>query len=304
MPEICPFCGRECVNSQALRAHLKGCTPYQERKSLALPATGKPRERVPPASSLGYRDVGGPGDSPGTPEGAFDPVGRLRQTVKMERLGLELRDVREAHAERDRQAEAKERERQSHEERDVSAARVAEQARAEERQRRAEAAERKRAARRAVILDIKTDVVPGTCPPFANASEIKAGILEEIERRFAGLPIEDMDRWELIQIAESISTRICAKAREAQERAEQLTSRRRYLILHGSDYAERELRNVEGLDVLERWRIKDRIENDLQMVQGGESTGDVEEIVDDILDAEGLLEDDDLGDDDEEDEDE
>ena len=37
MSATCPFCDRQFANAQAVRAQLKGCAAYQERKAQTLP---------------------------------------------------------------------------------------------------------------------------------------------------------------------------------------------------------------------------------------------------------------------------
>jgi hypothetical protein len=59
------------------------------------------------------------------------------------------------------------------------------------------------------------------------------------------------------------------------------------------------------LSALDKWSIRDRIKSELSGIQGNETTGQIEDLVDDVLEAEGLgLDDDEYGGDDEEDEDE
>src|SRR5215469_352827 len=102
MSSTCHFCGRKFTNPQAVRAHLKSCPKYQER-----------RRTVPPSGSdvasggidLGSDGLGEPasGGADATTE-LFEPARQLRQRVATERLRLELRGVEEAHAELDRRA--------------------------------------------------------------------------------------------------------------------------------------------------------------------------------------------------------
>src|SRR5258708_38916905 len=116
MPVPCQFCGKEYANTQAVKAHLKGCPDYAAHKaartSKALANAGL-REGGRGAESLGNEA----GDAVQLenreqPEKPFDPVHQLRQRLAAERLRLQLREVEDAHAERDRLGEAKERERQ------------------------------------------------------------------------------------------------------------------------------------------------------------------------------------------------
>jgi hypothetical protein len=67
-----------------------------------------------------------------------------------------------------------------------------------------------------------------------------------------------------------------------------MAARRQNLIEHGCSYAGRELRRAEGLKITEVWQIERRVREALAEVEGDETTGEIEDWVDDILDDEGI----------------
>ncbi|HTP77550.1 MAG TPA: hypothetical protein VMJ73_11300, partial [Rhizomicrobium sp.] len=81
---------------------------------------------------------------------------------------------------------------------------------------------------------------------------------------------------------------IAREFRLDQECAERLTTERNRLIQHGRDYVAKELRFVEGLELSERLRSEARVARELEDVQGDESQEDIEDLVDEILDDEGI----------------
>jgi hypothetical protein len=59
------------------------------------------------------------------------------------------------------------------------------------------------------------------------------------------------------------------------------------------EYAKRALKNIEGLKTTEGWRIEQRVERELhQEIVGDESWSEIEDLVDEILESEGIEDDD------------
>ena len=82
---------------------------------------------------------------------------------------------------------------------------------------------------------------------------------------------------------------IDAAEREAQEEKRQLAERKQRLVERGVAFAERELKAVEDLQFFDRYNIKQRIERELREdVVGDEIWEDIEDIILDIFDAEGI----------------
>jgi hypothetical protein len=294
MSVTCRFCDRQFANAQAVRAHLKSCEPYQTRT----------RERSAKAGRLGSRASGsgnlGEDESEVTlsSDSLGDSVIQLRQRLATERLRLELRGVEEAHAEIDRRADSA----KQQQERRAAELTVQLEAKArgreEERERikvanaqreRREAINRARQeSRRQKIQKVKEEVTSGWVAALYLSAELKSRVLRDIEIEFARLPIEDLPHGELIAIAEGICDPIYRAARQAQENKMQAAARRQRLVQHGHDYAASVLRAVDDLDVIERWRIERAVENDLEAIGANETTDDIEDRVDGLLESEGI----------------
>lgn len=211
----------------------------------------------------------------------------------------------EAEADLDRKVEAKERERQRIAEQQADGPRWAaqerevERARAEQARLARERQEEVRQRRRDRIQAIKQAVLN---EPFAKrfgVPDLSAQIFQAIERAMFGLPVDELPDHELAAIARAARDRVYRKAeaamdeadaakREAQSRAQQLAERRRRLIQQGTEFAKRELETVEDLSALDRLSIQLRIERELQEIAGDETWADVEDIIDEIFEAEGI----------------
>jgi hypothetical protein len=154
-----------------------------------------------------------------------------------------------------------------------------------------------REGRRALIQSVKQQVVSESA--MWGHGSLRAQILQDIERALAALPVNELPREELVDIARARRDEICSRADEvdrSQRRARseevtrklELDNRRRYLISKGNDYAKRELREVDGLDAFERWRIERRIDEELASLHGDETQSDVEDLVEEIFEREGI----------------
>ena len=306
---ICRFCQREFVSGQAVRAHLKGCAPYLNRPPRQEPQGHSLRDESLRESSLGTQSLGNAsreGSEPIPTEG-FDPVRQLDQQIAAEQRRLKLRELRQAHDDMDRQAAARERDQQREADKQAEMGRAAQRqqdaAHQRERQDRqarengANAIHEKQRRRRELIQDVKQAVIEQWPLRAWIGSELKARILLEIERVLAPLPVDELPRNELVQIAQGVRDRLDSEAtraeqnaqRQAQERAE----RRKRLQQQGLDYAKRDLREVDGLSGLASMQIELRVSRELEGIKGDETSADIEDWVDDILEREGIGYDDD-----------
>lgn len=163
-----------------------------------------------------------------------------------------------------------------------------------------ESLERERGAgRRRIIQRIKDEVLGWRAWRYGEMpAEVKARTLQEIERELSALPVEELPRHELVQIAEGVRDRVyrpavqereAARKREkrAEEEARSRPERKRALIQRGVAYARRELADAEGLYYADRLRIRSAVERRLQQeISGQESETQVRELVDLVLDEE------------------
>jgi hypothetical protein len=300
----CHFCRQQFGSAQAVRAHLKGCTAYLNRTPKHEPEAASLRDASVRQDSLGSPSLEsalGAGDEPAYP-GEFDPVRDIARRIAAERLRLQLRQIEEAHGEMDRAARARECERQREVEKQAESSHAAEREREAARQRevqarqaqegRANTEQQRRNRRREVIQDIKNEVVERWPLRVFIGGDLFAQILQEIERVLSPLPVDELPHDELIQIAKGARDRLHGEAtraeQHAQQQAQQRSERKQQLHQHGVDYAKRELRDVEDLDGLARWRIELCVNRELGDITGDETTADIEDRVDDILDREGL----------------
>lgn len=308
MSASCRFCGAEFSNAQAVRAHLKGCAPYQSRPARQTPDVGAPRQ-----ASLGTDSLGGPSLGNDRNEGAdgagrpFDPVRRLEQQIAAERRRLELREVEELHREMDRRAEAAERARQQSEQQELEsrrnsererevARRQAEREQAEQAQRQARDAGR-RAQCRMIIQKIKTASMHRW---QISGADLRAQAFQDIESALSKLPVDELPEAELIEISDGICSKALAVERETAQRKFQTVvddlsrdGRRSRLEQHGRDFATRELRAVEDLSAFDHARIMRGVADALEDLTGEETRADIEACVEAILEREGLGWDDD-----------
>ncbi len=132
------------------------------------------------------------------------------------------------------------------------------------------------------------------------AHKIDQRSLTEIERARSALVVEDLPHAELIAIASGIRDRFSAKALQAQQQALQAeqqsreaAERRTRLIAHGISFLRRELSEVDDLAFFERYTIEQRISSELDLIAGTESPSEIEALINDALDREGLIIDDD-----------
>jgi len=292
---ICRFCQREFVSRQAVRAHLRACAAY----------LGTSPRQEPEALVLGRPSLVGNALTQGNdPEGgAFDPVQQLQKRLAAERVRLKLREVEQAHKELDareaakrrqeRETQTRQREAERAEKGEREALRMREESAAHARREAEEAKERLRAKRREIIQDIKRTVVDEWWGRLNASTELEAQIKQAIEAALVPLPVQELPKAELVQIAEGVRERLYRQAVEAQNAAAALARQREALQRHGQEYAERELREIEDLEITERWQIEARVREEMQELTGEESRADIVARVDEILEDEGLEIDDD-----------
>jgi len=305
MIATCQFCGREFTGDQAqqaVKAHLKACAAYQaHRKAKPVPKGSASGSMLPLGTGpSGVDRVPGQGEGDGS-----DLVKRLESAVTAGRLRLALSEIDEAQADLDMKAETKERERQRRAELEAEGPRRAAEerqsayARAEQRrqeQARQEAAMRRRRDR---VQAIKQAVLHEPFSRRYGLPDLSAEVYRAIELALSELPVDELPDSELIVAARAARDRIYRKAeaamdrasaerRAAQERDQQLAERKRRLIQRGVEFAKRELEAVEDLNVFDRYRIQREVERELQDVIGDEAWSDIEDMIGEILDAEGI----------------
>ena len=291
---ICRFCGQEFISAQAVRAHLKGCEAYRNRPAKPN-ATASLRHASLGSASLLGNALQAVDASPGA---EFDPVRQLEQRLAAERLRLKLRELEEAHRELDARTQAKAEEQRRATEREAEAVRAAEREReatrlreaqgSEERQHQENGQRQRKATRREIIQQVKRETVERWAGGFWVGAELKAQMLQEIELALTRLPVEELPREELEQIARAVRDKLHARAAEAQRQSQRLAQQQQSLAQHGLDYARRELKDVDDLDLFERWRIEARVGDELKEVAGDETRADIEDWVDEILEQEGI----------------
>lgn len=300
MAAICRFCGQEFANDQAVKAHLKTCDAYRNRpKAIALPK-GNPSGSAMP---LGIGGNGRPTSDSGA--GDFDLIGKLEKQVAARRLRMTLREMDEAEADLDRKTEAKERERQRIAEqqadgpRRAAQEREAERVRAEQARLARERHEDARQRRRDRIQAIKQAALAKPFSKRPGMPDLSAQVLPAIERALSDLPVDELPDHELMTIARAARDRVYRKVetvldeaetakREAQSRDWKLAERKNRLIEQGAGFAKRELEAVDDLDALERLRIRLQIERELREITGEEPWADIEDLIDEIFEAEGI----------------
>ena len=360
MSAVCRFCGGSFTNEQAVRAHLKTCAAYRERRAGQEPHAGghvsasgsaplgranggdarlgRAAESARPNNASAGASVGlngglaarqaddrgearsfGTGGASIRAERAgdasaetrrfdgvgFDPVRQLERQIAAEELRLKLREVEEAHGEMDRRVSVKAKERAGEAHRQIEAQTTAQRQAEDERrrsereqqeqERRTAAEHERRTRRREIIQAVKAEVM--AC--WVHGAELKAEALQEIERALNALAVEDLPHAELVAIARGIRDRFGAQALQAEQtelQAQQAAAgallRRRRLIAHGTAYAEAQLSETEGLSLTDRWRIEERVKAALEDIAGGETTEEIEDLVEDLFEREGLVWDD------------
>jgi hypothetical protein len=231
-------------------------------------------------------------------ESAFDPVQKIRQNVAAEKLRLQLREIQSAHSEFDAREEAAKRAVADQKSRDLktlqSQERAKEEARAKahaETQRRQHAAAQRRAhsvQRRAIIQDIKNTAIEQWPVRWQISAPLHAEMLLAIETKLLPLPVLELPKAELIQIAEGVRDQLLRASLDIQAAAHQREANRLQLQNYGKSYAEEELRTIEGLVLDERWRIEALVNDELKELTGDEARADVREMVESIFFEEGL----------------
>jgi hypothetical protein len=223
---------------------------------------------------------------------------QLQQRLAAERVRLQLREVEDAHAELDRTGEAKASERRRIREQETEQARAKERAREEARRSQEESArqaERREAEkrerqekRRNVIQEVKRQVVDCWFAGFGIPSDFKPRVCLAIERELQLLAIEEIPLPELVRLAEGIRERMRRDEKAKAEQSNRLAQSRQRLIQHGVAYAQRELRDVDGLSFTDNWRIESAVKSDLESIAGSESLAEIEDRVEQIFEDHGL----------------
>lgn len=285
----CRFCGKGFANSQAVRAHLKGCDAYIGKfpRQAGLPEGTD--EAPTPSSVIASFD---------SQTEDFDPVSKMRQQVSAEKLRLTLREIRQAHGDLDAREEARrnaaaekvsrEAESRATAEREREAARARAMLDAQARQAAEDAKERRKMKRREAIQRAKLKVVEEWWGGIRLSAALKAQILQAIEAELAPLPVDELPEAELVQIAEGIRDRVYGQAIAAQQAAAAQLQRKQALQQYGLEYAQAELREIDGLKLSERWDTEALVRDELESLRGDESRTDVKDRVDAILDEEGF----------------
>ena len=294
MAAKCRFCGKRFESAQGVRAHLKSCSAYRDRPEKPAKADSL---RQPPVGSgnLGNGSLGRESDEP---DESDLPLRQLQQRLAAERVRLELRDVEDAHAERDRTAAVKANEQRRIREQELDEARAKERAREEARRSQEESAqqvERREAEkrerqekRRSVIQEVKRQVVDCWFGGFGILSDFKPRVCVAIERELQTLAIDEIPLPELVRLAEGIRDRMHRDEKAKAEQASRLAGQRQRLIQHGLSYAQRELRGVDGLSLSDSWRIESAVKADLEAVTGTETPADIEDRVEQVFEQYGL----------------
>lgn len=288
----CQFCGRGFSNRQAVKAHLKSCTAYRDRANRPSRAGSL---SIAEPDRFANEERGDPG---GESDGADLTLRQLQRRLSSERVRLQLRELDDTNADLDRQADAKRRERERNAAQEADAARVSELARQEAaqrvadataRQERREAAERERQVkRRNTIQEVKRLVVDEWFGGFLMPSDLKPRIRIAIERALEPLPLEELPLSELVELARGIRDSLHREVKDGIDQAANCAQQRKRLIEYGAGYAERELRDIDGLTAVEKWRIERVVNGELAAVTGEETTDDIEGWIDEILDDEGF----------------
>jgi hypothetical protein len=296
----CHFCNQAFRNRQAVRAHLRHCKTYRNRR----PTSGRAVRRLP---------------------------------IRRASLGRALPEAEEPQAEFDASedigAHPSRPEAQSHPH--TGAVELRALLAAQERRRQEEAAETRKQRRREVTQRVKDRVIgQWWSPRYTVPAETKARALMEIENVLSGLSVDELPEWELVQIAEGVREKHYGPVMRAQDDAQRREERRRLeeqeqaqrdadqrargelerqraenrrsaLLEYGVGGAREALQEVEDLDEPDRERVLQRVEAALaEELTGEESKRDVAALVNEVLDEElGEAEDDD-GDDVDEDDDE
>lgn len=286
---VCRFCGQEFGNKQAVRAHLKACAAYLGNSN---------RQPLLPKAAAALPSHGSEFTANDNQLPDFDPVSEMRRQVSTEKLRLTLREIRQAHGELDarenarRKAAAEQANRQAQArasaEREREAARIRAERAVEARQAADDAREQRRKARRDTIQRVKRQVMDTWWGGINLSPDVTARIMRAMEAELAPLPVDELPEEELAQIARGVRDRIHGEAIAARNAAAARQQQKQTLQEYGIEYAQSELRDVDGLDVFERWRVEGLIRSDLAGLRGDESRAEVKARVDTVLDEEGF----------------
>ena len=308
----CRFCGREFRNTQAVRAHLKGCPAYHgggrpraarggdPPTSIGRLPKAMPQAEKPHAWAAGLSSAKPASTLPRIEEGR----GRLPEYDWPGRELARHRATQEVEAQRRREQTDEERHRR----------------------------------RRELVQRAKfgTGLAWRLKRGFTLTPEIEARVMQAIEGELASAPVDEWPWSEVQTIAEGVWERVCAPAeaeqvkavrqaaeaaaqqrqarkvasararderertltewrREADERA-QRTARERELTVHGRAYLARALAEVGNVSPTERIELSWKVERALAAgVARARTTDQVEDLVDNVLEHEGdiVVEDDD-----------
>ena len=119
-------------------------------------------------------------------------------------------------------------------------------------------------------------------------SDFKPRVCLAIERELQPLAIEEIPLPELVRLAEAIRDRMHREEKAKTEQAARIARQRQRLIEHGLAYAQRELREVDGLSFSDSWRIESAVKSDLESIAGTESLAEIEDRVEQIFEDHGL----------------
>ncbi len=248
----CRFCGKSFRSSQAVRAHLRHCLAYRDRrgKAASLPG-GLPIRSVPVGTTLPEADE---------PEAGVERVDQAPLAVQNTEPLPRNDDVTQFRGLLE----------------------------AQERKRKQEAAQARAQKRRQIIQRVKDRVFgdPSSLR-YTIPSETKARALTEVDLELSRHPVEELPEGELVTIAEGVRDRIYAPVTRAQDEAreEQQRSRERRegLVRAGITHANQILDRA-AVQSWTRFSITQRIEQALtQTITGSEAGADVEALVDKIL---------------------
>jgi|SRR5262245_38766209 len=143
--------------------------------------------------------------------------------------------------------------------------------------------------RRDLVQQVKHAAMTGWSPPYpylAPPTELEAEGLLQIERQLSALPIDEIPKQELIEIAQGIRDRVYRPYFERQKERHKLEAQKRAFVRLGREYAEEQLKLAE-LDYFEQQDVLKAIEETLEdEVTGEERRAEVRDLVDEILDDE------------------
>ncbi len=307
----CNFCGREFRNAQAVRAHLRHCDDYRAHE----PEAGPPQRALPSGSLPRGRNL----PKAGQPQAGFTPMRQMRPS---RRLPRRLSRAEEPDLDAMEAAESWEK---TPELGPSRAELEAEERKRREEAAQALVQQRRQIIQRVKDRVIGHFWAIGyTIPP-----ETKARALRDIEHELSALALEELPESELVVIADGIRDKYYRPVMQAQDEAKRLEAQqrqeameralrqqeeenreaekraqkekerrqeeaeraadRRELVRYGKGFARDELQDVEDLDPLDRLRILQRVDRELDAeLTGDESEEDVEDLVDEILAAEGI----------------